>query len=80
MPSNDDDATTFIQSTQSINPFYVQLAINMLFLCAQSVSIGFHLNGVSTAKRSAKEMQTILKEAPMIERDIPGERPGLLVV
>uniref|UniRef100_A0A915MLL0 ABC-type xenobiotic transporter n=1 Tax=Meloidogyne javanica TaxID=6303 RepID=A0A915MLL0_MELJA len=54
------------------------LAINMLFLCAQSVSIGFHLNGVSTAKRSAKEMQTILKEAPMIERDIPAKRSTLL--
>jgi len=51
----------------------------MLFLCAQSVSIGFHLNGVSTAKRSAKEMQTILKEAPMIERDIPAKRSTLLV-
>ncbi|CAK5033364.1 unnamed protein product [Meloidogyne enterolobii] len=55
------------------------LAINMLFLCAQSVSIGFHLNGVSTARRSAKEMQTILKEAPMIERDIPTKRSTLLV-
>jgi len=51
----------------------------MLFLCAQSVSIGFHLNGVSTAKRSAKEMQSILKEAPMIERDPPNEKIDILV-
>ncbi|KAL7079080.1 hypothetical protein ACQ4LE_001579 [Meloidogyne hapla] len=54
------------------------LAINMLFLCAQSVSIGFHINGVSTAKQSAKEMQNILREAPMIERDIPVQRSTLL--
>ena len=51
----------------------------MLFLCAQSVSIGFHLNGVSSAKQSAKEMQTILREAPMIERDIPVQRSTFLV-
>jgi hypothetical protein len=52
----------------------------MLFLCAQSVSIGFHLNGLSTARRSAKEMQEILREAPMIERDlIKIEKVGILV-
>lgn len=57
----------------------IQLAINMLFLCAQSVSIGFHLNGVSSARRSAKEMQAILREAPLIERDMPVEKVGFLV-
>lgn len=38
-------------------------------MCVTSISIGFHLNGVSTARQSAHEMRTILDEAPHIETD-----------
>ena len=68
-----------VSSSQPMQFARIQLAINMLFLCAQSVSIGFHLNGVSSARRSAKEMQSILREAPLIERDMPVEKVGFMV-
>uniref|UniRef100_A0A1I7XKT7 ABC transmembrane type-1 domain-containing protein n=1 Tax=Heterorhabditis bacteriophora TaxID=37862 RepID=A0A1I7XKT7_HETBA len=45
------------------------LAINMLYMCVTSISIGFHINGTSTARQNAKEMGTILNESPLIEVD-----------
>ncbi|PAV76660.1 hypothetical protein WR25_23384 isoform C [Diploscapter pachys] len=45
------------------------LAINMLYMCVTSISIGFHLNGAGTAKQNAKEMRKILDESPKIEAD-----------
>ncbi|KAI1716202.1 ABC transporter transmembrane region domain-containing protein [Ditylenchus destructor] len=50
------------------------LAINMLYMCVTSISIGFHLNGVSTARQNAHEMQSILGEAPHIETDFTRKR------
>uniref|UniRef100_A0A915CV14 ABC transporter domain-containing protein n=1 Tax=Ditylenchus dipsaci TaxID=166011 RepID=A0A915CV14_9BILA len=46
------------------------LAINMLYMCVTSISIGFHMNGVSAARQNAHEMQSILNESPMIETDL----------
>ena len=45
------------------------LAINMLYICVTSISIGFHWNGVSTARQNAAEMTSILNESPLIECD-----------
>ncbi|KAI6243621.1 hypothetical protein M3Y99_00024100 [Aphelenchoides fujianensis] len=45
------------------------LAINMLYVCVTSITIGFHLNGVSTARQNASAMQQILSETPLIEVD-----------
>uniref|UniRef100_A0A7E4UUZ1 P-loop containing nucleoside triphosphate hydrolase protein n=1 Tax=Panagrellus redivivus TaxID=6233 RepID=A0A7E4UUZ1_PANRE len=45
------------------------LAINMLYMCVTSISIGFHWNGVSNARQNAAEMRSILLERPMIESD-----------
>lgn len=41
----------------------------MLYICVTSITIGFHLNGVSSAKQNAKEMQNTLNETPKIEVD-----------
>ncbi|MCP9263217.1 ABC transporter, ATP-binding protein [Dirofilaria immitis] len=43
------------------------LAINMLYMCVTSISIGFHTTGVSTARKNANEMNAILIETPNIE-------------
>uniref|UniRef100_A0A1I7VQ25 P-loop containing nucleoside triphosphate hydrolase protein n=1 Tax=Loa loa TaxID=7209 RepID=A0A1I7VQ25_LOALO len=43
------------------------LAINMLYMCVTSISIGFHMNGASTARQNANEMHAILVETPNIE-------------
>ncbi|VDM98402.1 unnamed protein product [Thelazia callipaeda] len=43
------------------------LAINMLYMCVTSISIGFHMTGVSTARKNANEMNAILNETPNIE-------------
>uniref|UniRef100_A0A8R1XQZ9 Uncharacterized protein n=1 Tax=Onchocerca volvulus TaxID=6282 RepID=A0A8R1XQZ9_ONCVO len=43
------------------------LAINMLYMCVTSISIGFHMNGASTARKNASEMNAILVETPNIE-------------
>uniref|UniRef100_A0A1I8A0K1 ABC-type xenobiotic transporter n=1 Tax=Steinernema glaseri TaxID=37863 RepID=A0A1I8A0K1_9BILA len=45
------------------------LGINMLYMCVTSISIGFHMNGTTTAKQNAGEMAAILEEAPLIEAD-----------
>ncbi|CAD6189417.1 unnamed protein product [Caenorhabditis auriculariae] len=45
------------------------LAINMLYMCVTSISIGFHINGAGRAKENAKEMCSILNESPKIECD-----------
>uniref|UniRef100_A0A914PJ09 Uncharacterized protein n=1 Tax=Panagrolaimus davidi TaxID=227884 RepID=A0A914PJ09_9BILA len=45
------------------------LAINMLYMCVTSISIGFHLNGVSNARQNAAEMTSILNELPNIESE-----------
>uniref|UniRef100_A0AC34QFH0 ABC transporter domain-containing protein n=1 Tax=Panagrolaimus sp. JU765 TaxID=591449 RepID=A0AC34QFH0_9BILA len=47
------------------------LAINMLYMCVTSISIGFHWNGVSTAKQNSAEMTAILDESPTIESEKP---------
>lgn len=41
----------------------------MLYICVTSITIGFHLNGISSAKQNAREMQEILNESPKIEVD-----------
>lgn len=41
----------------------------MLYICVTSITIGFHLNGISTAKQNAREMNDILNESPQIEAD-----------
>lgn len=46
------------------------LAINMLYVCVTSISIGFHLSGLSTAKQNAKEMKKVLEEKPNIEKNL----------
>uniref|UniRef100_A0A1I8EXT5 ABC transporter n=1 Tax=Wuchereria bancrofti TaxID=6293 RepID=A0A1I8EXT5_WUCBA len=43
------------------------LAINMLYMCVTSISIGFHMTGASTARQNANEMNAILIETPNIE-------------
>ncbi|VDN83771.1 unnamed protein product [Brugia pahangi] len=43
------------------------LAINMLYMCVTSISIGFHMTGASTARQNANEMNAILVETPNIE-------------
>ena len=45
------------------------LAINMLYMCVTSISIGFHWNGVSAARQNAAEMTSILNELPNIEAE-----------
>jgi ATP-binding cassette subfamily B (MDR/TAP) protein 1 len=45
------------------------LAINMLYMCVTSISIGFHMNGVSNARQNAAEMTAILNELPNIESE-----------
>lgn len=39
----------------------------MLYMCVTSISIGFHMNGASTARKNASEMNAILVETPNIE-------------
>ncbi|CAI5455825.1 unnamed protein product [Caenorhabditis angaria] len=46
------------------------LAINMLYMCVTSISIGFHINGASRAKANAKEMCEVLNEQPKIEVEL----------
>jgi ABC-type multidrug transport system fused ATPase/permease subunit len=41
----------------------------MLYICVTSITIGFHLNGISSAKQNSHEMQEILNETPEIEVD-----------
>uniref|UniRef100_A0A0N5AVA3 ABC transporter ATP-binding protein n=1 Tax=Syphacia muris TaxID=451379 RepID=A0A0N5AVA3_9BILA len=43
------------------------LAINMLYMCVTSISIGFHLNGAAKAQENALEMNEIFEESPLIE-------------
>ncbi|CAD5227956.1 unnamed protein product [Bursaphelenchus okinawaensis] len=45
------------------------LAINMLYVCVTSISIGFHLNGMNTSKQNAQEVKKVLEESPLIETD-----------
>ncbi|CAJ0582944.1 unnamed protein product, partial [Mesorhabditis spiculigera] len=45
------------------------LAINMLYVCVTSITIGFHLNGASQAKKNAVELREILQEEPLIEKE-----------
>ncbi|XGW34856.1 hypothetical protein V3C99_018697 [Haemonchus contortus] len=53
------------------------LAINMLYMCVTSISIGFHINGASTAFQSASQLRAILDECPRIESDygFAGDNP-----
>ncbi|VDM59178.1 unnamed protein product [Angiostrongylus costaricensis] len=53
------------------------LAINMLYMCVTSISIGFHINGASTARENAAQLRKILDESPKIERDygFAGDNP-----
>ncbi|KAI6210798.1 Multidrug resistance protein pgp-3 [Aphelenchoides besseyi] len=53
----------------SVYDALAQLAINMLYVCVTSITIGFHLNGVSSARQNANAMQQILNETPLIEVD-----------
>uniref|UniRef100_A0AC35UF18 ABC transporter domain-containing protein n=1 Tax=Rhabditophanes sp. KR3021 TaxID=114890 RepID=A0AC35UF18_9BILA len=43
------------------------LAINMLYMCVTSISIGWHLNQIRVAKNNSALMQDILKEEMAIE-------------
>lgn len=43
------------------------LAVNMLYMCVTSISIGFHVTGALTARKNASEMKAILDETPNIE-------------
>ncbi|CAI4225548.1 unnamed protein product [Auanema sp. JU1783] len=45
------------------------VAINMLYMCVTSISIGFHMNGAGVARGNAKEMGKIFKEASVVEPD-----------
>ncbi|VDM74660.1 unnamed protein product [Strongylus vulgaris] len=38
------------------------LAINMLYMCVTSISIGFHINGASTARQNAAQLCKIMGE------------------
>ncbi|VDL73810.1 unnamed protein product [Nippostrongylus brasiliensis] len=53
------------------------LAINMLYMCVTSISIGFHINGATTARQNADQIRNILDESPEIERDygFAGDNP-----
>ncbi|CAB3399339.1 unnamed protein product [Caenorhabditis bovis] len=46
------------------------LAINMLYMCVTSISIGFHINGAARAKENAKEICKVLNEQPQIEVEL----------
>uniref|UniRef100_A0A8R1HZ19 Uncharacterized protein n=1 Tax=Caenorhabditis japonica TaxID=281687 RepID=A0A8R1HZ19_CAEJA len=46
------------------------LAINMLYMCVTSISIGFHMNGAARAKENAKEICSVLNEQPQIEVEL----------
>uniref|UniRef100_A0A0K0DXX6 ABC transporter family protein n=1 Tax=Strongyloides stercoralis TaxID=6248 RepID=A0A0K0DXX6_STRER len=43
------------------------LAINILYMCVTSISIGFHLNGINNCKKSCHDIQKILSDKPIIE-------------
>uniref|UniRef100_A0A0N5A5R0 ABC transporter family protein n=1 Tax=Parastrongyloides trichosuri TaxID=131310 RepID=A0A0N5A5R0_PARTI len=43
------------------------LAINMLYMCVTSISIGFHLNGINNGKKSSYDIQKILEDKSVIE-------------
>jgi hypothetical protein len=45
-----------------------------------SVTIGFHISGAITAKQNAKEMESILNEAPSIEAECPARCIGELKI
>ncbi|VDO44137.1 unnamed protein product [Haemonchus placei] len=49
----------------------------MLYMCVTSISIGFHINGASTAFQSASQLRAILDEFPRIESDygFAGDNP-----
>ncbi|ETN76894.1 ABC transporter, ATP-binding protein [Necator americanus] len=53
------------------------LAINMLYMCVTSISIGFHINGASTARQNAAQLCKIMEEKPKIETDygFAGDNP-----
>ncbi|KHJ98047.1 hypothetical protein OESDEN_01985 [Oesophagostomum dentatum] len=53
------------------------LAINMLYMCVTSISIGFHINGASNARQNASQLCKIMEEKPKIERDygFAGDNP-----
>lgn len=38
-------------------------------MAVTSISIGFHLNGIKTARKNAHEMQAIMDEKALIETD-----------
>ncbi|KAK0405324.1 hypothetical protein QR680_017924 [Steinernema hermaphroditum] len=54
------------------------LGINMLYMCVTSISIGFHMNGTTTAKQNAGEMAAILEEAPLIEADSTRQKGSVI--
>jgi ABC-type multidrug transport system fused ATPase/permease subunit len=56
-----DCVTTLLDETR------LQLAINMLYMCVTSISIGFHMNGAASARTNSDEIHEILDEAPGIE-------------
>lgn len=49
-------------------------------MCVTSISIGFHLNGISSARRNAYEMESILAEQPTIETEFSRKRRQAAVV
>uniref|UniRef100_A0A915PDN2 Uncharacterized protein n=1 Tax=Setaria digitata TaxID=48799 RepID=A0A915PDN2_9BILA len=54
------------------------LAINMLYMCVTSISIGFHMTGATTARKNANEMNAILVETPNIECYINKHKESML--
>uniref|UniRef100_A0A915C5Z5 p-glycoprotein 10 n=1 Tax=Parascaris univalens TaxID=6257 RepID=A0A915C5Z5_PARUN len=54
------------------------LAINMLYMCVTSISIGFHLTGASTARINANEMNEILEEKPNIECHVNRHKESMM--
>ncbi|RCN26396.1 hypothetical protein ANCCAN_27878 [Ancylostoma caninum] len=49
----------------------------MLYMCVTSISIGFHINGASTARQSSAQLCKTMEEKPEIERDygFAGDNP-----
>ncbi|VDM24620.1 unnamed protein product [Toxocara canis] len=54
------------------------LAINMLYMCVTSISIGFHLTGASMARQNANEMNEILEEKPNIECHVNRHKESMM--
>ncbi|CAP30236.2 Protein CBR-PGP-10 [Caenorhabditis briggsae] len=53
------------------------LAINMLYMCVTSISIGFHINGATRAKDNAKEICEVLSKTHF--SDFSNEQPKIEV-